>query len=146
MVFGVSLSQCIENERLNRNTSSNTFKTKSSTFPDDSNLELKRKSHHGSRTSFSSLIEPRPQDEVCSPTLQNKLRRNLFPRDSIPISCSVVSFIKILLQQFARLGRISPILQLSLQYFQNQSVPICLNETPCCLNVTQPIETENLKT
>ncbi|KAK6620475.1 hypothetical protein RUM44_006876 [Polyplax serrata] len=63
MVFGVSLSQCIENERLNRNTSSNTFKTKSSTFPDDSNLELKRKSHHGSRTSFSSLIEPRPQDE-----------------------------------------------------------------------------------
>ena len=68
MVFGVPLSQCIENERLTRNSSCSnvmmSFKNKNLTFPYDSDTELKKKTYHGSRTSFSSLIEPRPQDEV----------------------------------------------------------------------------------
>lgn len=69
LVFGIPLSQCVENERVCRNTSSNiSFKNKDSTFPDDSDLELRRKSHHGSRTSFSSLIEPRTQEESAGST------------------------------------------------------------------------------
>ncbi|XP_014248781.1 uncharacterized protein LOC106666238 isoform X2 [Cimex lectularius] len=51
-VFGIPLEQCVENERAKTNQLS----------PEEPLLELRRKSHHGSRGSFSSLIEPRPDE------------------------------------------------------------------------------------
>jgi len=61
-VFGVSLSQCVENERVSRQAAFNA--SRETTFPDDNQLGLRRKSHHGSRSSFSSLIEARTLEEV----------------------------------------------------------------------------------
>lgn len=65
-MFGVPLSQCVENERVSRHSvASAAFRGSCDpTFPDDAELGLRRKSHHGSRSSFSSLIEPRIFDEV----------------------------------------------------------------------------------
>jgi hypothetical protein len=47
MVFGIPIGQCLENDRLSR------IQRGGSPERD----ELRRKSHHGSRSSFSSLIE-----------------------------------------------------------------------------------------
>ncbi|XP_054265892.1 uncharacterized protein LOC128988541 [Macrosteles quadrilineatus] len=66
LVFGIPLGQCVENERLARSKGD-------SLLGDDS--DLRRKSHHGSRSSFSSLIEHGAKDEkgssesLMSPTL-----------------------------------------------------------------------------
>jgi len=46
LVFGVPLSQCIENDRITRIAAG-----------DITDVGLRRSSRHGSRTSFSSLIE-----------------------------------------------------------------------------------------
>lgn len=50
MVFGIPISQCLENDRLSR------IQHGGSPGRDEPS-ELRRKSHHGSRSSFSSLIE-----------------------------------------------------------------------------------------
>lgn len=50
MVFGVPLGQCVENERLVRCGKVDPL------LRDDSE-ELRRKSHHGSHSSFTSLVE-----------------------------------------------------------------------------------------
>jgi hypothetical protein len=50
MVFGIPIGQCLENDRLSR------IQRGGSPGRDEPS-ELRRKSHHGSRTSFSSLIE-----------------------------------------------------------------------------------------
>lgn len=52
MVFGIPLGVCVENEKARTSLRSS----------DDH--ELRRKSHHGSRGSFSSLIESTRPDEV----------------------------------------------------------------------------------
>ncbi|KAG8311068.1 Rho GTPase-activating protein 6 [Homalodisca vitripennis] len=51
LVFGVSLGQCVESERLARGGK----------VGDES--ELRRKSHHGSRSSFNSLIDSPAKEE-----------------------------------------------------------------------------------
>uniref|UniRef100_A0A1B6E243 Rho-GAP domain-containing protein n=1 Tax=Clastoptera arizonana TaxID=38151 RepID=A0A1B6E243_9HEMI len=69
-VFGIPLGQCVENERTARMGSRN-----SDASGADEHSELRRKSHHGSRGSFSSLIdyankqEERGSCESLSPTL-----------------------------------------------------------------------------
>ncbi|KAL0268144.1 UNVERIFIED_CONTAM: hypothetical protein PYX00_010199 [Menopon gallinae] len=69
LVFGIPLGQCVENEKVCRTTNSSiTLKSKDTTFPDDTELELRRKSHHGSRTSFSSLTDARAQEESAGST------------------------------------------------------------------------------
>ncbi|RZF47061.1 hypothetical protein LSTR_LSTR011798 [Laodelphax striatellus] len=67
LVFGIPLGQCVENERAVRLRSGS---------HEEPVTQLRRESHHGSRTSFTSLIEtPRCADErgscesLISPTL-----------------------------------------------------------------------------
>lgn len=50
MVFGVPLGQCVENERLVRCGKVDPLRR-------DDSEELRRKSHHGSHSSFTSLVE-----------------------------------------------------------------------------------------
>jgi hypothetical protein len=50
MVFGIPIGQCLENDRLSRIQ-------RGGSPGRDEPTELSRKSHHGSRSSFSSLIE-----------------------------------------------------------------------------------------
>nr|CAD7194282.1 unnamed protein product [Timema douglasi] len=55
LVFGIPISQCLENDRLLRNSrGESSFRSRSEV---EEPSELCRKSHHGSRSSFSSLIE-----------------------------------------------------------------------------------------
>nr|CAD7258492.1 unnamed protein product [Timema shepardi] len=55
LVFGIPISQCLENDRLLRNSRGESSYRSRSEVEEPS--ELCRKSHHGSRSSFSSLIE-----------------------------------------------------------------------------------------
>nr|CAD7439068.1 unnamed protein product [Timema bartmani] len=55
LVFGIPISQCLENDRLLRNSrGESSYRSRSEV---EEPAELRRKSHHGSRSSFSSLIE-----------------------------------------------------------------------------------------
>ncbi|XP_066997768.2 uncharacterized protein [Anabrus simplex] len=56
LVFGIPLAQCVENDRMRSPRGR-------SDLSGDEALDLRRKSHHGSRSSFSSLIETgRPEE------------------------------------------------------------------------------------
>jgi hypothetical protein len=58
LVFGIPLAQCIANDRLSEGTT-----------------ELRRRSHHGSRTSCSSLAEAAKPEKVGPPRPRFPLRR-----------------------------------------------------------------------
>lgn len=60
MVFGVPLGQCVENERVAR---SGKVVDPLRGEVDSEDTELRRKSHHGSRSSFTSLIDPSSSGE-----------------------------------------------------------------------------------
>lgn len=63
LVFGIPLMQCVQNDRLARATGDSPFRSNAElTGCGDEPSNMNR---HGSRSSFSSLIDSTRNDEVC---------------------------------------------------------------------------------
>lgn len=82
LVFGIPLGQCVENERLAR--------AKGDALLGE-DAELRRKSHHGSRSSFSSLIESSAKGEVRLIHIYNTvpLRETRVCWDLVPLEIAI---------------------------------------------------------
>lgn len=62
LVFGIPLSQCVENDRISRAAGASPFRSNAElTAYGDESSTMNR---HGSRSSFSSLIDSTRNDEV----------------------------------------------------------------------------------
>ncbi|GLV35356.1 Rho GTPase activating protein at 102A [Carabus blaptoides fortunei] len=75
LVFGIPLSQCIENDRLSRIARAGSPFRSRGELSGDENATLRRQSHHGSRASFSSLIDsPRTEESGSCESLMSRER------------------------------------------------------------------------